>query len=191
MTNEAAVAWTKWSQYQSSFSLMLVPHCAGVFALAEEVVSPSDASKRMLALVSVTEADDLARMISSMFHASTDVQRRMGELKLFIRYAVIDDSDQRRAVAATLNLWIQGVVQAATGVVENFVAEPEPNKEAVLESEIEGKGFAGLPSLPAVARLMALTSRMPASIAAVNQFANCLIGSGSRSRRRRPWAACS
>ena len=103
----------------------------------------------MLALVSVTEADDLARMISSMFHASTDVQRRMGELKLFIRYAVIDDSDQRRAVAATLNLWIQGVVQAATGVVENFVAEPEPNKEAVLESEIEGKGFAGLPSLPA------------------------------------------
>jgi hypothetical protein len=149
MTNEAAVAWTKWSQYQSSFSLMLVPHRAGVFALAEEVVSPSDASKRMLALVSVSEADDLARMISSMFHSSTDVQRRMGELKFFIRYAVIDDADQRRAVAATLNLWIQGVVQSATGVVENFVAEPEQAKEAVLESEIEGKGFAGLPNLPA------------------------------------------
>ena len=81
MTNEAAVTWTKWSQYQSSFSLMLVPHRPGVFALAEEVVSPTDASKRMLALVSVTEADDLARMISSMFHSSTDVQRRMGELK--------------------------------------------------------------------------------------------------------------
>ena len=149
MTNEAAVAWTKWSQYQSSFSLMLVPHRPGVFALAEEVVSPTDSSKRMLALVSVTEADDLARIISSMFHSSTDVQRRMGELKLFIRYAVVDDADQRRAVAATLNLWIQGVVQSGTGVVENFVAEPAPEKEAVLESEIEGKGFAGLPSLPA------------------------------------------
>ena len=149
MTNEAAVAWTKWSQYQSSFSLMLVPHRPGVFALAEEVVSPTDASKRMLALVSVNEADDLARMISSMFHASTDVQRRMGELKLFIRYAVVEDPDHRRAVAATLNLWIQGVVQSATGVVENFVAEPAQTKEAPLESEIEGKGFAGLPSLPA------------------------------------------
>jgi len=93
-----------------------------VFALAEEVVSPSDSSKRMLALVSVSEADDLATMISSMFHASTDVARRMGELKLFIRYAIVEDADQRRAIAATLNLWIQGVVQAATGVVENFVA---------------------------------------------------------------------
>src|SRR5207247_8945510 len=32
---------------------------------------------------------------------------------------------------------------------------------------------------------------MPASIAAVNQFANCLIGSGLRSLRRRPFPACS
>jgi hypothetical protein len=40
-------------------------------------------------------------------------------------------------------------VQSATGVVENFVAEPEQTNEPVLESEIEGKGFAGLPSLPA------------------------------------------
>src|SRR4051812_48610736 len=149
MTNEAAVAWTKWSQYQSSFSLMLVPHRPGVFALAEEVVSPTNASKRMVALVSVSEADALARMISSMFHSPTDGRRRMGELKLFIRSAVVDYAVQRRAVAATLNLWIQGVVQSATGVVENFVAEPTPTKEAVLESEIEGKGFAGLPTLPA------------------------------------------
>jgi len=149
MTHEAAVAWTKWSQYQSSFSLMLVPHRPGVFALAEEVVSPTDSSKRMLALVSVTEADDLAYMISQMFNASTDVQRRMGELKLFIRYAVVDDADQRRAVAAALNLWIQGVVQSATGVVENFVSEQPQPREEVLESGIEGKGFAGLPSLPA------------------------------------------
>ena len=149
MTQEAAVAWTKWSQYQSSFSLMLVPHRAGVFALAEEVVSPTDSSKRMLALVSVTEADDLAYMISQMFNASTDVQRRLGELRFFIRYAVIEDADQRRAVAATLNLWIQGVVQGATGVVENFVSEQPQQKQPALESEIEGKGFAGLPSLPA------------------------------------------
>lgn len=149
MTQEAAVAWTKWSQYQSSFSLMLVPHRPGVFALAEEVVSPTDSSKRMLALVSVTEADDLAYMISQMFNASTDVHRRMSELKLFIRYAVVEDADQRRAVAATLNLWIQGVVQSATGVVENFVSEQPQPSEQVLESEIEGKGFAGLPSLPA------------------------------------------
>src|SRR6184192_2097294 len=45
----------------------------------------------------------------------------------------------------------------------------------------------GLPSRPAVARLIALTSRMPASIAALNQFPNCLIGSGLRSLRRRPF----
>ena len=49
----------------------------------------------------------------------------------------------------------------------------------------------GLESGPAVARLIALTSRMPASIAAVNQFPNCLIGSGLRSLRRRPFPTCS
>src|SRR5207245_6647954 len=46
-------------------------------------------------------------------------------------------------------------------------------------------------SPPVVARLIALTSRIPASIAAVNQLENCLIGSASRSLRRRPCAACS
>src|SRR5207247_1124709 len=49
----------------------------------------------------------------------------------------------------------------------------------------------GLASRPAVAKLIAFTSRMPTSIAAVNQFPNCLIGSGSRSPRRRPLPACS
>src|SRR5688572_2638700 len=49
----------------------------------------------------------------------------------------------------------------------------------------------GLPSALAVARLIALTSRMSAARAAANQAPNCLKGSEWRSARRRPWASYS
>src|SRR5437588_10741851 len=56
----ASAQWSNWSRCESSFSLLLVPHRAGVFVLAEEI-APVGADARMLAVFHVGEADDLAR----------------------------------------------------------------------------------------------------------------------------------
>src|SRR6266480_7684199 len=49
----------------------------------------------------------------------------------------------------------------------------------------------GWPFSATVARAIAFISLIPTSTAAVNQIPNCLIGSGSRSIRRKPWVKYS
>src|SRR5438270_3160064 len=71
--------WSNWFRCESSFSVLLAPAKPGVFALGEEIVPPSAsmgagasspvglvdgqnrllATKRMLALVDISQADDL------------------------------------------------------------------------------------------------------------------------------------
>ena len=117
------IYWSRWTPYESSFSLALLPHSSGVFAIAEEVTALTD-SKRMLALVSVTEAADLAYSLGHLHQLSPDVQKRMGSSRLFVRFAVIDDAAQRAEVVLALQSWMRESAATASGIVENFAAQP-------------------------------------------------------------------
>ncbi len=109
---EAGLSWSSWSRCESSFSLLLVPHLPGVFALAEEVAAPAG-SRRMLALFQVAEAEDLARALSRLFVAESPVRRHLQEGRCYMRYAEIPDAGRRRAVAAALEQWLSAASDSA------------------------------------------------------------------------------
>jgi len=111
VANPAQVKWSNWSACESSFSLLLVPQQPGVFALAEEIVPGGDGaaqpqSKRMLAILEVGAADDLARSLSRLFAADSIYHQRLSAARCFVRYAVIAEAGERQAVAAALQQWL-------------------------------------------------------------------------------------
>jgi len=107
--NSAQVKWSKWSACESSFSLLLVPQQPGVFALAEEIVPAGDGvaqSKRMLAVLEVGAAEDLARSLSRLFAADSIYHHRLSAARCYVRYAVIAEPGERQAVAAAMQQWL-------------------------------------------------------------------------------------
>jgi hypothetical protein len=98
--------WSAWSRCESSFSLLLVPHKPGVYALAEEVMDSGTHGRRMLAMFAVTASDDLARSISQLFMPSHPLCSRMGQCRCFVRYAEISDPAARQETALALERWL-------------------------------------------------------------------------------------
>src|SRR5262245_2376965 len=98
--------WSAWSRCESSFSLLLVPHRPGVYALAEEVVDSGAHGRRMLAMFAVTASDDLARSISQLFMPSHPLCARMAQCRCFVRYAEISDPAARQETAQALERWL-------------------------------------------------------------------------------------
>lgn len=111
IANSSQVKWSKWSACESSFSLLLVPQQPGVFALAEEVVPAGDGmtqpqAKRMLAILEVGAADDLARSLSGLFATDSIYHQRLSAARCYVRYAVIAEAGERQAVAAAMRQWL-------------------------------------------------------------------------------------
>lgn len=98
--------WSAWSRCESSFSLLLVPHKPGVYALAEEVMDSGAHGRRMLAMFAVTASDDLARSISQLFMPSHPLCARMAQCRCFVRYAEISDPAARQETAQALERWL-------------------------------------------------------------------------------------
>jgi hypothetical protein len=123
----AAAQWSNWSRCESSFSLLLVPHRAGVFVLAEEIAAVgSDA--RMLAVFHVAEADDLARSVSRVFASGSELREKLLTTPCFLRYAAMDDAAQRQTIAMALNRWIAEAQAAAAQI------RPQATNSAELRS---------------------------------------------------------
>jgi len=117
VANPVQVKWSKWSACESSFSLLLVPQQPGVFALAEEIVPGGDGAaqpptKRMLAILEVGAADDLARSLSRLFAADSVYYQRLSAARCYVRYAVIPEPGQRQAVAAAMQQWLAAQSEA-------------------------------------------------------------------------------
>ncbi len=115
IANSSQVKWSKWSACESSFSLLLVPQQPGVFALAEEVVPAGDGvaqTKRMLAILEVGAADDLARSLSRLFAADSIYHQRLSAARCYVRYAVIAEAGERQAVAAAMQQWLAAQSEA-------------------------------------------------------------------------------
>jgi hypothetical protein len=111
--------WSRWFRCESSFSLLLVPNQPGIFALAEEVIQPTDGqSRRMLAVFEVQEAEDLARATSRLFAVGSPWREKLGEARCYVRYAVAPSIADRRAAANALKTWLNSQREVAAQVFE-------------------------------------------------------------------------
>ncbi|HEX3741917.1 MAG TPA: hypothetical protein VHV29_19615 [Terriglobales bacterium] len=127
--------WTSWFRCESSFSVLLAPAKPGIFALGEEIIPPAEsvgaralsppglvdgqnrpASKRMLALFQVSEADDLGMALGRLFLPGTPLRERLTSGKCFARYAVIEDPAQRRLATEIFQRWMQESAETASGI---------------------------------------------------------------------------
>jgi len=115
--------WSKWFRCDSSFSVLLAPSKAGIFALGEEIVAPdsssvelrtsSPVSKRMLALFQIAETDDIGMTLGRLFLPGNPLREKLESGRCFARYTVIEDSAQRSAAYGIFQHWMQDT--SATG----------------------------------------------------------------------------
>lgn len=123
--------WSRWSRCESSFNLLLAPQQPGIFALAEEVVDAASAGgKRILAILEVAPADDLARALSWLFSSGSALRDRLLSGNCFVRYAVVADPVQREAIVEQLRQWIAATADGAAGCVPPPAAAPAAGDKA-------------------------------------------------------------
>jgi hypothetical protein len=128
--SEDKLQWSAWSRCESSFSLLLVPHRPGVYALAEEVVDSGAYGRRMLAMFAVTASDDLARSISQLFMPSHPLCARMAQCRCFVRYAEIADPAMRQETAQALERWLLQASDRAAEMAPPSLQPPQVVPEA-------------------------------------------------------------
>ena len=128
----AKVQWSDWTHCESSFNLVLVPHYPGVYALAEEVTesateddadSASDQDRelaariqllepepvrkrRKLVIFAINETGNLAYATSSLFALGNPVGEHLSHSRSYVRYAVIEDAEERHTVYSALQMWL-------------------------------------------------------------------------------------
>jgi hypothetical protein len=111
------VPWSRWFRCESSFSLLLVPSAPGLYALAEEIAAPGEASaKRMLAVFEIGETEDLCVTLSRQFAPRSPLSERLSTGRCFVRFAQFRDPERRRIVCNSLKRWLAGSSQTATGL---------------------------------------------------------------------------
>lgn len=108
------VPWSRWFRCESSFSLLLVPSAPGLYALAEEIAAPGEASaKRMLAVFDIGETEDLCVTLSRHFAPRSPLSERLSTGRCFVRFAQLRDAERRRIVCNSLKRWLAASAQSA------------------------------------------------------------------------------
>jgi len=107
--------WSPWFRCVDSFSLVQVSSKPGLFALADEVVPQEAGGKRMLALLRISEAEDLGMALGRLFLPRNPEHKRLAGGPCFVRYAVIEDAAQRHAAQAALQTWL---AETTSGISE-------------------------------------------------------------------------
>ena len=120
-SQQGSPPWSNWMRCESSFSMLLVPHRAGVFVLAEEVAALGAAgddaeARRMLAVIHVAEADDLARAVSRIFSIGHPLREKVLTTPCFLRYAAMEIASERNMIAVALNRWLAEATAAANAI---------------------------------------------------------------------------
>jgi hypothetical protein len=128
--------WSPWFRCESSFDLLLIPAKPGLFAVGEEILAPGElpvaSGKRMLAIIEVTEADDLGIAMGRLFSPTSPLRERIATGRMFARYTVIEDDLQRQSAHAALQRWLAQSAETATGVASeaSFQSATEPTNSA-------------------------------------------------------------
>jgi len=126
----ARLRWSRWCRCESSFSMLLVPSQPGIFAVAEEILAPGDAGKRLLGLLLFSETADLARDLNRLFTSASPIQEKIATGRCFVRYALVDDPEERRAAASALKEWLVESAELATGIPQDAAANEAGVKTA-------------------------------------------------------------
>jgi hypothetical protein len=102
--------WSRWFHCESSVSFVLAPSKAGIFALAEEIIAGREIAvtngKRTLALIRISEAEDLGMALGRMFLPGSPERDRLLSGRCFARYAAIEDEVQRHSAYSALQQWM-------------------------------------------------------------------------------------
>lgn len=110
--------WSRWFRCESSFSVLLVPAKAGIFALAEEVVSPGRDTKRILAVFQIKETGDIGMALGRLFLPGNPLREKLESGKCFARYAAIENDEERAAAYKTFHRWMQDAAETGLSGVE-------------------------------------------------------------------------
>ena len=124
--------WSGWTRCHSTFSFVFAPPRPGVFVLAEEV-GALESNRRMLAVVEVAECTDLGRALSALFTGR--LRDRVGEARCYVRYAVVDDREERRRIQAALARSLAPSSDLARPVAEVAPAENKTVGKTAASSE--------------------------------------------------------
>jgi hypothetical protein len=92
-------------------------------ALAAEVKP----ARRMLAVLQFSEDDDMAFTLDRMFTRINPMRSRLASGRCFLRFVVIEDQAQRRAICSALNQWMLSSAEKATGISSDFASSLELN----------------------------------------------------------------
>lgn len=104
--------WSRWFRCESSFSVLLAPAKAGIFALAEEIASPGRDSKRILAVFQIKETGDIGMALGRLFLPGNPLREKLESGKCFARYAVIENAEERAAAHKSFHRWLQDAAEA-------------------------------------------------------------------------------
>lgn len=126
--------WSKWFRCESSLSVLLVPSRPGLFALAEEVTVARTSSldeRRTLTLFRISETDDLGMALGRLFLPNSPERDLLSKKSCFVRYAVIEDEDQRRASNRSLQEWMATAPESANEIPNKLTVHSFAKEQAV------------------------------------------------------------
>jgi hypothetical protein len=145
--------WSPWFRCESGFSLLQVPSVGGIYTLGEEMVGPdeiaSTGGKRLLAVFQIAETEDLCVALSRHFAPGNPLHARLCSGRCFVRFATVADAAHRKAACKALNQWLASSAEAATGIVQEVPAQPDPAPATQPATPRMSATDSGPPSLPA------------------------------------------
>jgi len=113
--------WSRWFRCELVSDLRLVPSLPGIFAIAEEVIAPGETAvaggKRMLAVLQVSAADDLAIAMTRLLAPQNLNKHGFAGGRIFLRYTVVQDDTQRRAAQGVFQRWLTASADTASGLM--------------------------------------------------------------------------
>lgn len=136
--------WSRWCRCESSLSVVLAPSKPGVFALAEEANSRSTSvldEKRLLTVYQISESEDLGMALGRLFLPNSPEQTRFANRPCYVRYAIIEDADQRHASCRALREWMTSSTETSTEIPNNLTVHTFAKDQAV-DDESETLPFA-------------------------------------------------
>ena len=144
--------WSRWCRCESSLSVLLTPSKPGLFALAEEinirgesVLELAKDEKRLLTVFRISESEDLGMALGRLFLPSALERDRFSTTQCYVRYAVIEDDDQRHASYRSLQEWMASSPESSSEIPNNLPAHSFDRSENGEDQngEDQGAGDAG------------------------------------------------
>lgn len=123
--------WSKWFPCEDPRSILFVPGKPGIFAVAREILEESGPEgRRMLALSLIAETADLGMALGRMLLPGSPEQEFLTGGRCFVRYAVIEEDQQRESAHQTLLRWMSASAEAAAGLASQDSTWDAPEPES-------------------------------------------------------------